>query len=456
MKIQVIIPTVIILLLCCCSMESNEAWHVLSEDPELSEWEQPTGSAVYTFNNNKIVGTALKGAASSFLCTREIYSDFILEFEVKMDTSLNSGVQIRSHSCSTYYDGKVFGYQVEIVPSPNHKSGGIYDENRRGWLYDFSKENPRSADPIRNNKWNKYRIEAMGDSIRVWVNGISTANLIDDFDSDGFIGLQLYCPDITDKPWAEGAQVQWRDVRIKTTNLKDGLKQDNQMCRLKVIENNVLTEKEKSEGWKLLFDGETTEGWRGVYKKEFPLKGWSIEDESIMVEKASGGESTNGGDIVTKEMFSDFDFSVDFKLTPGANSGIKYYIDESISNREQVATGYGIGPEFQIIDDIEHSDLNPNVALGSVYALFPPQNKNFFPPGYWNTARIKAKGNKIEHWLNGKKILEYERGSSEFYERVSVTKFKAWPTYGMAEKGPILFQDHGGQVYYRDIKIRVL
>lgn len=224
---------------------------------------------------------------------------------------------------------------------------------------------------------------------------------------------------------------------------------------------NTLTAKEKSEGWQLLFDGKTTKGWRGAYKETFPQKGWEVENGMLTIQKSDGSESQSFGDIVTDGEYSDFDLTFDFKLTEGANSGVKYFVVENYPKPK----GSAFGLEFQVLDDDKHPDAklgrNGNRTVGSLYDLIPASGKKANPIGEWNTGRVLSKGKHVEHWLNGKKVVEYERGSDAFREDVAMSKYKA-PDYntngrfGEAPKGHILLQDHGDRVYYRNIKIKAL
>ena len=208
-------------------------------------------------------------------------------------------------------------------------------------------------------------------------------------------------------------------------------------------EDNVLSRQEKKAGWALLWDGETTNGWRGAKIQNFPDHGWNIEDGVLKVEKANGAESGNGGDIVTERNYQNFVLKVDFKITEGANSGIKYFVDPDMNLGE----GSAIGCEFQILDDQRHPDaklgVKGNRKLASLYDLIPAPEDKPFDITAWNTALVYVCGNHVEHWLNGVKMLEYERGTQEWNALVAYSKYRNWPDFGNRD-GRILLQDHGG------------
>lgn len=219
---------------------------------------------------------------------------------------------------------------------------------------------------------------------------------------------------------------------------------------------NQLSAQEKKQGWKLLFDGQSTKGWKGAFLDQFPAKGWSITNGLLMVEPSDGGESTNGGDIVTTELYANFELLVDFKLSPGANSGIKYFVDPAQPVPSNPRSALGL--EFQLLDDERHPDAklgrDGNRTIGSLYDLITAKNKQVNAIGEWNTARIISRGKHVEHWLNGKKVLEYERGGPSFMELIRQSKYKDIPGFGLVAEGRILLQDHGNRVYFRNIKIR--
>ncbi|MBO0951233.1 3-keto-disaccharide hydrolase [Fibrella forsythiae] len=224
---------------------------------------------------------------------------------------------------------------------------------------------------------------------------------------------------------------------------------------------NTLTAKEKKEGWQLLFDGKTTAGWRGAYKDKFPEKGWSVTDGSLTIQQSDGSEAQSFGDILTEGEYSDFDLTFDFKLTEGANSGLKYFVVEHSPKPK----GSAFGLEYQVLDDDKHPDAklgkDGNRTVGSLYDLIAASGKKASPIGEWNTGRIVSKGHHVEHWLNGRKVVEYERGSEKFRELVAGSKFNnpiytANGRFGEAPKGHIMLQDHGNRVYFRNMKIKTL
>ena len=221
-------------------------------------------------------------------------------------------------------------------------------------------------------------------------------------------------------------------------------------------QDNTLTSQEKKEGWALLWDGKTTEGWRGAKLDAFPDHGWVVEDGVLKVLRSDGSESTNGGDIITTRLYKNFILKVDFKITEGANSGIKYFVDPTLNK----GAGSAIGCEFQILDDLRHPDaklgVKGNRTLGSLYDLIPAPEDKPFDITTWNTATVIVQGTHVEHWLNGVKLLEYERNNQEWNALVAYSKYKDWPNFGNYEEGYILLQDHGDEVWFKNIKIKEL
>lgn len=456
----------LLVLLLSSFMASNaqkSEWTELFNGKNLKGWEQLNGKAIYTIENGEIVGTTVLNTPNSFLATKQVYGDFILELELLVDDDMNSGIQFRSLSKPDYDKGRVHGYQCEVDPSARAWSGGIYDEARRGWLYSLE-YNPAAKPAFKRGEWNKYRIEAVGNSIRTWINGIPAANLVDDVTPEGFIALQVHS--IGNNAAHEGKSIRWRNIRVLTANIEENcLPMPAEVAELSYLQND-LTAKEKQEGWKLLWDGKTTTGWRGVHLDTFPQKGWHVVDGNLVVEKASGAESGFGGDIVTTRKYKNFILELDFNLSEGANSGIKYFVQGNTNKGE----GSEIGCEFQVLDDAKHPDAKLGVlgnrTLGSLYDLITadarrynpdlPFTKQFNGINSWNRARIVVKGNHVEHYLNGIKVVEYERNNQMWQALVNYSKYQKWENFGNFEDGYILLQDHGDEVRYRNIKIKEL
>ena len=312
------------------SMGQEAKWQDLFNGKNLKGWEVLNGTAEFSVKDGAIIGTSKKGSPNSFLATKKLYDDFILEFEFKVDDGFNSGVQIRSSSSKDFQNGRVHGYQFEIDPTDRAWTGGIYDEARRGWLYSLTK-NDEARNSFKNLKWNKGRVEAIGSSIRTWVNGIPCADLIDDMTLSGFIAVQVHSVADSDV----GKSVSFRNIRILTENIEKFVtpREENGIEQVNAI-INTISEKEKQDGWKLLWDGQSSEGWRGARMDHFPEKGWVIDDGILKVMRSGGGEAAYGGDIVTKKKYKNFILKVDFRITEGANSGIKYFVDPEINTGE--------------------------------------------------------------------------------------------------------------------------
>lgn len=428
-------------------------WTSLFNGKDLAGWQRLNGKAEYSVEDGMIVGRTVAGQPNSFLCTEKYYDDFILEYEMKIDVGLNSGVQIRSHSLKDYRNGRVHGYQVECDTSDRAWSAGIYDEARRGWLYPLA-GNEKARRAFRNCRWNKFRVEAIGNNIRTFLNGVPCADLVDNMTSKGFIGLQVHS--IGNNKDQEGAEVRWRNLRIMTKDLQAEASPIDYTIRQVNLVPNHLSEKETRQGWKLLWDGKTTNGWRGARLDHFPEKGWKVENGELIVMESGGDESAHGGDIITSRKYRNFELKVDFKFSRGANSGIKYFVDPDLNK----GPGSAIGCEFQILDDRHHPDakngVNGNRTLASLYDLIPAESEFGKRVNYdgWNQAYILVNGDHVEHWLNNIRMVQYDRRNQMWRALVAYSKYRVWPNFGEADQGHILLQDHGNEVHFRSIKIR--
>lgn len=428
---------------------SAQEWQPLFNGKNLSGWKQLNGKAHYAVKDGIIVGEPVLGSPNSFLCTKKAYGDFILEFDFKVSDGINSGVQFRSESLKAYNNGRVHGYQFEVDPSSRAWTGGIYDEARQGWLYPLTLNEP-ARKAFRHNDWNHARIEAVGNRLRTWVNGTPCADVLDDMTPSGFIALQVHQ---IGSQADESKTIAWKDIRIITKDVEKYTAPDNKSVYQYNAIANTLSEREQAEGWRLLFDGKTTNGWRGAKLDGFPDHGWQVKDGLLTVLKGNGGESANGGDIVTTRTYGDFVLKFEFKITPGANSGVKYFVDPTLNK----GAGSAIGCEFQILDDQRHPDaklgVKGNRKLGSLYDLIPAPDKKYFYIDQFNKGMIVVRGRHVEHWLNGQKLLEYERDNQEWNALVAYSKYKNWPNFGNYKQGYILLQDHGHEVSYKNIKI---
>ncbi len=444
-------------LIAALLLAPSDEWRDLFNRHDLSGWSVHSGTAQFRVDGDAIVGTTVVGSGNTFLCTQRAFADFELELEYLVDPALNSGVQVRSEvfpdARTLVVDGKslalepdrVHGYQVEIDMDPARGrwwEGGLYDEARRGWLCPSGDEKAaagaafteRGKALARPGEWNSLRVVALGPEIRTWLNGEARARIVDRLTPSGIIALQVH--GIGNDASKAGREVRFRKIRVR----------------------------EFGE-WHALFDNADVRAWRSARGDAFPAKGWTVEGGVLSVVGAGGGESAGGGDLLTRERFSSFELTVDFRLTPGANSGIKYFVQPDLhpidASGKPAATGSAIGCEFQLLDDERHPDAklgrDGNRTLASLYDLIPAAaDKPNRAIGEWNTARIVARGAHVEHWLNDAKVLEYERGSDDFRALVARSKYKDISGFGEWRDGHVLLQDHGDPVSFKNVRIRRL
>lgn len=336
----------------------------------LDGWVQRGGKATYVVQDGVIVGTTVKGTPNSFLCTEKEYGDFILELEVKADRNLNSGIQIRSHcdDHETTFDngaktakipaGRVHGYQVEVDSNPNRRwSGGIYEEGRRGWLFNLTSNKP-AGDAFKFGEWNKYRIECRGPSIKTWVNGVPAADLLDAEKLSGFIALQVHSSK------TEGLEVSWRNIRLQD------------------LGRHV---------WKPAWNGKDFSDAHIIGQGQ-----WKVEDGVIHgTHKASDKDY---GHLVSNDTVSDFVARIKYKAVKG-NSGFYFRTDE---------TGASGVSGFQAEIDAEKDAAGLYETNGRAWVSQPTaeQVQRAFRPQAWNTMTVYALGRRIATDLNGVRMAE--------------------------------------------------
>lgn len=358
--------------LCSVALAAAD-WAPLLTGAGLEGWTQPNGSGKYEVVNGELVGTTVEGSPNSFLGPQRSYGDFILEFEVLADPRMNSGVQIRSHQYPeetttwvnnggrrerTFPKGRIHGYQVEISNEERASSGGIFDEGRRGWIGSIV-EDPVASKAFKDNQWNHYRVEAVGDRIRVWVNGVACADLVDPLDQDGFIGFQVHS--FRDpKP----AQVRWRNIRIDDRG---------------------------RHVWKPIFDGKSLSGWRHEGGGNA-----AVEDGAIHLtaeQGASGGVLLSGGD------YADFTVRLKYKMVSG-NSGVFFRRSD-----ERQPDGEPRSYEIEVAPDsaggLQEPGRRPWIVNPGADAM-----RNYYRPGEWNELAVSAHGERIVVHVNGERTVD--------------------------------------------------
>jgi hypothetical protein len=457
MKKKFIILSTVLFISLFALAQDTQGWQSLFDGKSLDGWHRMAGTADYKIGNGAIVGTTVVGSPNTFLVSdKKFKGDFILEAEAMVaDSGMNSGLQFKSNydAAANKGNGRINGYQFELDPSLRQWSGGLYDEGRREWLYPGVLHS-KVQSVLKTGVYHKIHVECIGNTVKTWLDGVAIAYFVDTLtSSEGLIGLQVHA---ISKPEQAGEKVYFKNIRIRTSGITatpfpKGIYVMN-------FQHNNLTNYEKQDGWKLLFDGKTSAGWKGAYKDHFPDNGWVIKNGVLTVLSSGGKEPAVGGDIVTKEKFSAFDLSFEFKLTPGANSGVKYF-----ATTPGTIPGSAIGLEYQLLDDSLHPDAklgrDGDRTLASLYDLIKAKKEKRFirPIGQWNLSRIIVyPNNHVEHYLNGVKVLEYERSSKEYRDLVAISKYVIYKDFGEGKEGYILLQDHGNEVSFRSIKIKLL
>jgi hypothetical protein len=339
----------------------------LFDGKTLNGWEVCNGFAKYRVENGEIVGTTAEGSPNSFLCTTREFGDFVLEFETKTDPALNSGVQVRSHRYQSdqvvhTFDGKeirerkqpagrVYGYQVEVSNEKSGASGGIYDEARRGWLHNIAKD-PAASKAFKDNQWNSYRIEARGDRIRTWINGVPCADLVDSEDLSGFIALQVHSYK------GPQAEVRWRNIRIQDLGRHE---------------------------WRRLTDGKSLKGWTHDGSGK-----WSVVDGAFHGVSTPG--ETRAGFLVSDESFQDVTARLKFKITKG-NSGFFLRADP------KTRAGYELEIDAQ-------TRTGGYWEVGGRNWVTGPEDNNVVIKDAWNTATASIHGRRVVFHINGVKTID--------------------------------------------------
>ena len=402
--------------------------YFLSHGDSLDQW---VGHEKYwSIKDGVIIGKSTdEVAVSTFLLTKQNFSDFRLTASARLVSGdTHSGLAFRGRVAPEH--GDPFTYAGPLVMF--NGNWGFYDLfGRKNLGVDCSK----AVDLSKAGEWTNLEILAVSNRVRLAVNGVLVAEWIESEPNrsmEGPIGLQLASS-------STPQEINFSNVVVES-NPRD------QLVTLIETAPNNLTVEEIAEGWHLLFDGKSTEGWRGYQKETFPEEGWEVVDGSIHKIAEAGG-----GDILTIDPYQDFDFRFEWKVAPGANSGVMYRVSESEER------SYYTGPEYQVLDDDRHNNgKNPVTSAASIYALFAPENKRLKPVGEYNAGRIVVKGNTLEHYLNGELVVTKEIGSEEWNNQVQNSKFQKWPKFAKMPKGHIVLQDHGDDVWFRNLKIKPL
>ncbi len=404
----------------------------LFDGKTLNGWKQLGGAADYQVIDGAIVGATRPGVPNSFLVTQQDFADFILEFDVRQDVGpANSGVQFRSHSTPEFENGRVHGYQADIDPSPRQWSGHIYEEAQRGWFY-TGEMNPPSKALYKFGAWNHYRIEAIGPRLRVWVNDGAAADVIDAGSASG-----IHRPaGAFDRQARRSRSHHQLEESLDPDPRPRAASRDGHLHPQQPAQQPAPGRKgpglAPAVGWQ-----DCARAGAARRQRDFRRRDGRWPTASSRCSRKAGG-----GDIMSDEEFGAFELQLEFKVSAGANSGIFYLL----TSPRDPASDAPLGLEYQILDDERHPDAklgsDGNRTLASLYDVLPRAklmtNVGIAPKiDVWQHARIVSRADgTVEHWLNGVKVLEFNRHSADYRAQVAASKFKSTPGFGARREGP--------------------
>ncbi|MGD8453398.1 MAG: DUF1080 domain-containing protein [Phycisphaerae bacterium] len=403
---------------CCCTpaqttQPAEGTWTPLLHGDTLDGWTQRGGGATYRVDDGEIIGQTVPNTPNTFLCTDQLYGDFILELEFKVDPRLNSGVQIRSNSVPGYRHGVVHGYQVEIDPSDRAWSAGIYDESRRGWLCDLEK-NEAARQAFRQNEWNALRIVARGPRMQTWLNGVPAADLTDDLTRTGFIALQVHGTTST-----EPLEVRWRKLRIQDLGIPD---------------------RTPPAGAIVLLDaGGDLSAWQHPDRPGQTI-GWKFHDGALEIEPGTGS-------IITRRPFGDCRLHVEFCTDDNGQTG-----QANGNSGVYLQSRY----EVQVLNSAGQEPALDN--CGAIYGVKAPDMNMALPAGQWQTYDITFRAPRCQP--NGEKrsparLTVYQNGT-RIHDNVEIPQNTGTGQPEAPGDAPLLLQDHGNRIRYRNIWIAPL